>query len=476
MSKVSNSLQKQLIQSAMLSSIAAGLIALILLLAFTFYQSMDTQDQIMDEISDMLLITDIRLVDGRQVDQLSDEFEIAYQLKYQQQVMTQSASFPVTLENSRTFAVDDQYAFVWQDQMLWRSYQYYDAQRQLQVQLYQPMSERFSDFFQNVAWYALGLIILWLLQWGLLHFAVKKHFRSIQRLSNLIAEKNVEDLSSIQDQAEFIELQPMVKQLNLLLQRLQQSLIAEQRLTADAAHELRSPLSAIQMRLQVLQRKYADQLSEIEPYLVLIQQDVQRGTQILENLLLLARLDPTDPYALPKCDFDFAALISEVMQSLDMFAQDQQVELLLLTNSESLQITQSQDSAAEAGLNRTTLNVNHRGMLLGNRELLFICLRNLIDNAIRYSADHGHVYMQYQYIDGQLIFKIEDDGPHLSPAVLQRMGERFYRALGTKTQGTGLGLSICKKIIELHQAKMEFKRSEYGGLAVVIYFHQSAKV
>ncbi len=68
----------------------------------------------------------------------------------------------------------------------------------------------------------------------------------------------------------------------------------------------------------------------------------------------------------------------------------------------------------------------------------------------------------------KLIFSIEDDGQQMNAEILARLGERFYRALGTKTQGSGLGLSICKKVVELHQAKIEFKLSEYGGLAVVI--------
>ncbi len=78
-----------------------------------------------------------------------------------------------------------------------------------------------------------------------------------------------------------------------LLGRVEQSLIAEQRFTADASHELRSPLSAIQLRLQVLKRKYQQQ-PELAQDLEQIQRDVSRGTQVLENLLLLARLDPTD--------------------------------------------------------------------------------------------------------------------------------------------------------------------------------------
>mgnify|MGYP003582032703 CR=1 FL=1 len=476
MSKQAISLQRRLVKSAMFSSIAAGIVGLILLLAFSVYQNMDTQDNLMDEISDMLLISDLSAGSGRQVDELSDEFEIAYQLKFGQQLLTQSENFPLELQQNSTFLSNDKYAFIWHDQGLWRSYQAVDAERQLHVRLYQPISERFSDFFQHFAWYGLCLLLLWGLQWGLLHFSVKKQFRSIHRLSRDIAEKNADDLEPIQQQAEFIELQPMVKQLNLLLERLQRSLITEQRLTADASHELRSPLSAIQMRLQVLRRKYANQLGAVEADLILIQRDVERGTQILENLLLLARLDPTQLQALPKSYFDFDDLIYEVVQSLELSAQQKQVELLILSNRKQLRITQHEvhDSAAlhtaEMQQQQIAIDSNQtvHPMLLANRELLFICIRNLLDNAIRYCENAGHVYIDYQYLNGQLIFSIEDDGQQMNAEILARLGERFYRALGTKTQGSGLGLSICKKVVELHQAKIEFKLSEYGGLAVVI--------
>ena len=94
-------------------------------------------------------------------------------------------------------------------------------------------------------------------------------------------------------------MQPIIRQLNAMLSRLEKSLAAEQRFTADASHELRSPLSAIQMRLQVLKRKYQED-AQLRQALQMIQNDVNRGTQILENLLLLARLDPEHAEQLPK--------------------------------------------------------------------------------------------------------------------------------------------------------------------------------
>ena len=146
-------------------------------------------------------------------------------------------------------------------------------------------------------------------------------------LAKQIAEKSADDLAPIQHQAvEFQELQPMIHQLNELLARLEHSLEAEQRFTADASHELRSPLSAIQMRLQLLTRKYASN-EILNKDLKQIQQDVSRGTLVLENLLLLARLDPRKTNDLPKSKIDLEALIQDVISALKPFVDEKQINI-----------------------------------------------------------------------------------------------------------------------------------------------------
>ena len=239
---------------------------------------------------------------------------------------------------------------------------------------------------------------------------------------------------------ELKELQPMVLQLNQLLQRLKQSLLAEQRFTADASHELRSPLSAIQMRLQVLKRKYPD----LNQDLVSIQNDVSRGTQVLENLLLLARLDPTNTNQLPKIDVNLQAIVYDVIQALQPFALEKNIQI--------------------------TTHIADDLSIIANEKLIFTCMRNLVDNAIRYAGQGGHVFIDVQQRQQNVVMTIADDGQSLTEEILQRLGERFYRALGTKTQGSGLGLSICQKIMQLHAGEIHFSKSGCGGLQVTLQF------
>lgn len=435
------SLQTKLVKTSLVSSMIAGCVALLLFAVISVYQTMQVQDEIMDEISDMLLITDLTQTSGQQIDELSDEFDIQYQLSNSQQVLTQSTDFQLDPQHHTLIAATHgDYGIIWQQGQLWRSYAGEDEHAHMQVLILQPLGERFKDLLNSFAGYALILMLVWLMQWIMLHFLIKRQFKVIHQLSSEISEKNADDLSPIQaGDVELKELQPMLGQLNRLLQRLEQSLLAEQRFTADASHELRSPLSAIQLRLQLLQRKYPERAGDF----VQIQQDVNRGIQTLENLLLLARLDPEHAENLLKTYFDLQEVVQEATQALALFAKEKRIQIHVDSTEQS-------------------------NMLHANQQLIFTCIRNIIDNAIRYSLEQGQIYISLEQQQGAIALVIENEGQGVDSDILARLGERFYRALGTKTQGSGLGLSICKKIIELHQGKIRFSQSSYGGLKVSI--------
>lgn len=439
------SLQKRLVKTSVLSSVAAGAVAFVLLVGISIYQSMSMQDEIMDEIADALLLVHPNQNEGAHITQLSDEFDLQYQLIHRQKVVLQSDSFELASMVNFLDMQHEHFDYVWFQHALWRSYQSFDQDTQMQVVIYQPMQVRFEKILSSFAIYAVLLMVLWLLQWLFSHFAIARQFKVMQMLSKKIADKSAQDLTPITQNAPIIdELQPIILQLNQLLQRLDQSLQAEQRFTADASHELRSPLSAIQLRLQVLQRKYQDQ-PQFTQELQLIQQDVSRGTQVLENLLLLARLDPTETADLPLSSLNLSQLVMEVWNNLEIFKQQKQIQLV-------------------SNLETCWVKVNP--------ELMTVCLRNLLDNAIRYSQRHGHVYIQVTAEQRQVYLCIENEGEGVDSDTISRLGERFYRALGSKTTGSGLGLSICKKIVQLHHASIDFSVSSYGGLKVELYFRK----
>lgn len=432
------SLQSRLIQHAMFSSILAGFLAWLLLLGISSYQAIDLHDDLMEEISELLL-GDVNQAKNTQVDEISEQFDIQYALLLNQQVLTTSIDdelineIPVAQKNGFHFDYENGHfirILIAEDQ-------------DLKVKVVQPLSVRFDELWQTTLGFGGILFILWILQWLILRFAIKRQLRPLNKISREIGSKSAQDLSPVQSpDPEINELQPIIRQLNAMLSRLEKSLAAEQRFTADASHELRSPLSAIQMRLQVLKRKYQED-AQLRQALQMIQNDVNRGTQILENLLLLARLDPEHAEHLPKQQVNLKVLVQEVLQALQPFAQEKEIHWNL----------KLEDAVIEA-----------------NAELIFSCIRNLVDNAIRYTPVQGQVEIRTIVESQNLQLMIENSGEGIQADVLQRLGERFYRALGTRTQGSGLGLSICQKIMQLHTAKIDYAPSVLGGLKVSLIF------
>jgi len=432
------SLQSRLIQHAMFSSILAGFLAWLLLLGISSYQAIDLHDDLMEEISELLL-GDVNQAKNTQVDEISEQFDIQYALLLNQQVLTTSIDdelineIPVAQKNGFHFDYENGHfirILIAEDQ-------------DLKVKVVQPLSVRFDELWQTTLGFAGILFILWILQWLILRFAIKRQLRPLNKISREIGSKSAQDLTPVQSpDPEINELQPIVRQLNAMLSRLEKSLAAEQRFTADASHELRSPLSAIQMRLQVLKRRYQED-AQLRQALQMIQNDVNRGTQILENLLLLARLDPEHAEQLPKQQVNLKVLVHEVLQALQPFAQEKEIHWNL----------KLEDAVIEA-----------------NAELIFSCIRNLVDNAIRYTPVQGQVEIRTIVESQNPQLMIENSGEGIQADVLQRLGERFYRALGTRTQGSGLGLSICQKIMQLHTAKIDYAPSVLGGLKVSLIF------
>lgn len=423
------SLQQQLIRVCMVSSILAGMIALIIMMAVSLYQTNNVHDQIMDEVADILLLDDVR--QNVQVHELAEEFELIFALKQRK------ATILATSQRLALTSSSEGWFWKLEQGKIWRVYT--EHEQDLNVYVAQPIEQRFGQLIQSYFGYLCALLLLWLIQWGILTWAMKKHFKKIQHVTEQIAQKGVKNLAPLQfEQPIWRELEPIVKQTNQLLNRLEHALVAEQRFTADASHELRSPISAMQMRLQVLQRQYQDQ-PEFISALAPIREDLHRSTQILESLLLLARLDPSSSHHIPMKMVNLTSLCENVLDSFKDRIEQKQIEL-------------------DCSLEDVTL--------WASDDLLSIFIRNIVDNAIRYANLKGRVWISLD----QARLLIEDDGTTLDDASLSRLGERFYRVLGTNTQGSGLGISICKRIIELHEGQLLLTRSRYGGLQVEFIF------
>jgi two-component system sensor histidine kinase QseC len=233
----------------------------------------------------------------------------------------------------------------------------------------------------------------------------------------------------------------MMDALNDLLQRLALRMETERRFTADAAHELRTPIAAIRAQAQVaLSSATNDAVRQTALQDTLVGCD--RASRVVEQLLTLTRVEGPQDIAVEPF-------------RLDQLAQ----QLLADLTPEALRRNQTLELLVPEPL-----------FINGQSTLWLILLRNLIDNALRYSPNEATVRIQAQRLENEQIqVTIQDSGPGLSSDELARLGERFFRVLGTSATGSGLGWSIVRHIATLQRIDVAVGRStELGGLQVTL--------
>jgi len=246
------------------------------------------------------------------------------------------------------------------------------------------------------------------------------------------------------------EVQPLVQALNHLFDRTASLIQAERRFTADAAHELRTPMAAIRMQAQVAQGALND--DERAEALAATLQGCDRATRLVSQLLQLARLeaepdlntDPTTHHIHRPAPAELHDNLRQVVADLDDTAQQ---------HHQRLEVWPQYPGPCHCPVPDV---------------LLRVLLRNLLDNALRYSPDHAHVRVQTLALPGgRARLSVEDSGPGMTPAQMARLGERFFRVLGNPKPGSGLGWSIVIRIAKLYGLTWQLGRSaELGGLRV----------
>jgi signal transduction histidine kinase len=237
------------------------------------------------------------------------------------------------------------------------------------------------------------------------------------------------------------EIEPLVGELNRLLARLQHAFAAQRAFISDAAHELRSPLTALRLQLQLLDTAPDDAArTEARGRLGAA---IERAIHLAEQLLTLARTDPQEA-AVELTAVDLSACAAQGITDTHDLALVRDIELGL---------------DAPPGI-----------MVRGDAEALRILVRNVLDNAVRYSPPKGSVQVRCRATDKGAVLEVLDAGPGIAPADRERVFDRFYRRAAAQQSGTGLGLAIVKAIAERHAAQVVLDEAPGGGLRVVISF------
>jgi two-component system sensor histidine kinase QseC len=272
-------------------------------------------------------------------------------------------------------------------------------------------------------------------------WAVYRGVQPIRRLGRALAERQPQALDPVTLSHAPSEMMPMIASLNSLFERIGQLLESERRFTADAAHELRTPIAAIRMQAQVAMGEADEALRRHALQGTL--EGCDRATRLVEQLLSLSRLE---------------AVEAPVMAAVDLRALAQRVVAELAPKAIGKQQTLEFEGDQPCSIP-------------GNETLLAVLVRNLVDNAVRYSPPAARIKVAIAQQNGQVVLSVEDSGPGLADADRQRLGERFFRVTGSLESGSGLGWSIVRRIAAVHRLELQAGRSaQLGGLAVrVIY-------
>lgn len=284
---------------------------------------------------------------------------------------------------------------------------------------------------------AYALPVLALLIW----VGVGSSLAPLKTLSKAIRARNPDNLEPLDMRRTPAEVSPLVDALNVLLSRLRGSLERERAFTADAAHELKSPLAAIKVQAQVAltARDPAKQRLAMQR----VVEGVDRSTHLADQLLLLARLDEGAPTPTSTLELDVVARES---------------------------IAAHEANASSKGI-RLFLNGDTHVTMRAVPALVHILLDNLVDNAIKYGKAGGCVEVITRRTSEEIVLVVRDNGPGVTEQDRGRLSDRFFRAAGSRQSGSGLGLSIVARIVAHFDGHLTFTSGIDGsGLGVEIRF------
>ena len=312
------------------------------------------------------------------------------------------------------------------------------------IQAAQPMGQR-DQQAADAAWQSVRPLLLLFPVMGILIWVLVGHgLAPIARLARDIAGRSASAMEPIDAQVPS-EIEPLVNALNGLLVRLGTALRSQRQFVADAAHGLRTPLTALQLQAQLLERASSER--ERAAALGELQLGLERLRHVVQQLLTLARTEPeAAPPSLGPVRLD---------QLIDSVVAEQRglIELKRL-------VFQFDRPAAPLAV-------------LGEEQALRTLLANLLDNAVRYTPAGGQVLIAVACTPDSVSVRIEDSGPGIPAEERTRVFDRFYRGEGTEEPGTGLGLAIVKSIAERYGLVLVLSDSPAGGLAVRIDFRRA---
>jgi signal transduction histidine kinase len=321
----------------------------------------------------------------------------------------------------------------------WRTFSVATSLRVIQVA--QPLNIR-ERLAANAALHSVApLLIIAPLLALVVWWVAALTLRPLRDVAADVQRRDEQSLTPLPTQGLPEEVSPLVSALNALLARLSQSLDTQRAFVSDAAHELRSPLTALKLQLQLL-RRAGDEASR-EQAVDVLAAGIDRASRLVEQLLALARSEPGAPSTAME-PLDLSEVVRQAVADTVPLALARNVELELF---------------ADAPV-----------QVVGDRVALAVLARNLVDNAVRYSPQGARVEVRVSEKGGAPTIQVDDAGPGIPPSERERVFDRFYRRSVNDESGTGLGLAIVKSVAARHHASVTLDDSPLSGLSVTVRF------
>jgi two-component system OmpR family sensor kinase len=279
----------------------------------------------------------------------------------------------------------------------------------------------------------------------LIWITVGRGLAAVKRAAAHVQSRDVSSLASIPDEDLPREIKPLTHALNDLLSRLRLAIAAQGDFIADAAHELKTPLTALKLQIQLAERAHTAE--DRQAAFADLGKGLERATHLVHQLLTLARHEP-NACTQQHEQVDLVALVQKAVANFAPIADSRKIDL--------------------------GVTVNSSAQVLGNADALHTMLNNLIDNAIRYTPDGGRIDVSIIQNDGSASIVVKDNGPGIPEGELPRVIDRFYRVPGSPSSGSGLGLAIVKQIAAAHNADFTLTNAHNGLLASVIFHRINA--
>jgi two-component system sensor histidine kinase TctE len=270
-------------------------------------------------------------------------------------------------------------------------------------------------------------LLLTLIALAVVWYGLKQGLRPLDRLRSDVLNRRRDDLSQLDGSKAPAEVRPLIDAVNDLLERLKQVMAAQQRFVADAAHQLRTPFAGLKTQSELALR--TNDTEQKQHALKYIHTSTQHGIRLVNQLLALARNEPGG-----QSTDSFTTL------NLNQLAQECTVHWVQMALEKNI------DLGYEGAPEKVEVQ--------GDANSLMEMLNNLIDNAIRYTPEGGHITVRVGKTSQGAELSVEDNGPGIEPQHRERVFERFYRILGTGQSGSGLGLSIVAEVAKRHGAEL----------------------